>query len=108
MLRVNAADPESPAGLPVTVIVYVLADAVATMKEAETVPLVTEHVSEATAAPPDNEHDESIGANPAPDTCTEAPTPAVWGLTAMVGVAALTWKFAEAESPPGSAVAVIV
>jgi len=90
MLRVNTAEPESPAGFPVTVIVYEPAAAVATMNEAETVPLVTEHVSEATAPPPDNEHDESIGANPEPDTCTVAPTPATWGLTLMAGVAALT------------------
>jgi hypothetical protein len=107
-LRVNRADAESPAGLPVTLMVNEPADAAATTKEAETAPLLTEHVSEATTPPPDSEHDESLGANPEPDTCTVAPTPAVEGFTVMVGIAELTWKLAEAESPPGLAVAVIV
>ena len=104
----NGADVESPAGLPVTVIVYEPADAAATTKEAETAPLLTEHVSEATAPPPDKEHDESLDEKPEPATCTVAPIPAVGGLMVTEGIAETTWKFAEAESPPGFAVAVIV
>ena len=106
-LTVNEAVAESPAGLPDTVIEYEPAEEVATTNEAETAPFMTEHVSEATAPPPDKEQEESIGAKPEPETCTVAPTPAVEGLTVMTGVAAPTWKFAEAESPPGLAVPMI-
>jgi hypothetical protein len=107
-LRVNSADAESPAGFPLTVIVYEPADAAETTNEAETAPLLTEHVSEATVPPPDNEHDESLDEKPEPDTCTVAPIPAVGGLMVMEGIAEVTWKLADAESPPGLAVAVIV
>lgn len=107
-LSVNDADAESPVGLPVTVIGYEPAEAAATTKDAETTPLLTVHVSDATAAPPDNEHDESLGAKPEPGTCTVAPMPAVGGLTVIDGIGALTWKLAEAESPPGMPVAVIL
>ena len=64
----KSAEPESPLGLPVMVIWYEPADAAATTNEAVTTPLLIEQVSEATTAPPDNEHAESLDEKPEPDT----------------------------------------
>ena len=69
--------------------------------------MLIEQVSEATASPADNAHDVSLDEKPEPDTCTVAPTPAFGGLRVTEGIAAFTWKLAEAESPPGFAIAVI-
>ena len=102
----NVADAESPVGLPVTVIVYDPAEVEATINEADTAPLLIEQVSDATALPPAKAQEESLDENPEPDTWTVAPTPALGGLTETVGTGGVTWKLAEAESPPGLAVAV--
>jgi hypothetical protein len=105
---VKVADAESPAELPVTVIVYEPCEADATVKDAETAPLFIEQVSDATTDPPDNAHEVSLDENPEPDTCTIAPTPALGGFTVIVGIAELTRKLADAESPPGLATTVMV
>jgi len=102
------ADAESPAELPVTVIVYEPCDVDATMNDAETAPLLTEQVSDATTFPPDNVHEVSLDEKPEPDTCTVAPIPALAGFMAIVGTAELTRKLADAESPPGLAFTVMV
>jgi hypothetical protein len=89
-VRLKDAEAISPVGFPVTVIVYVACGALATTKDAETAPLLIEQVSEATAAPPDNAHDESLDENPEPETWMLAPTPAFEGLMVIEGIAELT------------------
>jgi hypothetical protein len=57
---------------------------------------------------PDNEQLVSVEENPEPDTSTLAPTEAEVGLNTIDGGAPVTVKLAEAESPPGLPLAVIV
>jgi hypothetical protein len=80
----------------------------ATINDPETAPLLIEQVSDATTDPPDNVHPLSLDEKPDPDTWTVAPIPAFAGFMVIVGVAEFTRKLAEAESPPGLAIAVMV
>jgi len=80
---------------------------VATRNDPVNVPLETEHVSDSTA-PPDNEQLVSLDENPEPDTSTVEPPGAVFGfkLREMVVAPVLAVKLPVAESPAGLPVTV--
>lgn len=104
---VKLVNAESPPGLPTAVIVYEPVLAVATVNLPVNVPLETEQVKELTGAP-EIEHEESLGKKFDPDTSTVAPADPEVGLSVIDGGCVETTKLADAVSPLGSPVAVIV
>ena len=102
----KTAEAESPAGLPVTVIVYASAGTLATTNEAVIDPSIIEQVSDSMGPPSDKEHVESPDEKPAPETCTVLPTEAEAGFNVIVRPVRVTVKVADTESPSGLAVAV--
>jgi hypothetical protein len=106
LLTTKVAEAESSLGLPVAVIAYV-PETLATTNEANKVPLEIEQLEVPTGVP-DNEQLVSAVENPDPSTSTDAPTGAEVELSVIDGGAPLTVKLAEAKSPPGLPLAVIV
>jgi hypothetical protein len=110
---VKDAEAESPAGLPVAVIVYTPVATLAITKEAVRVPAEIVQVEVVTTLPA-NEQLVSLDENPEPDTKTIPPVGAEDGLNVIDGVAAVvvilllvevvvvtavTVRVAEAKSP---------
>ena len=90
-------DAESDVGVPMAVTVYVLAETLATTKDAVSVPPEIEQVDEATA-PLESAHEVSLVEKPEPETITSRPTEFDVGLSVMVGVPPVTVSEVEAES----------
>jgi hypothetical protein len=97
---------ESYSGLPVTVTAYEPAATLATMKVPVYVPPEIEQVCEAITVP-DNEQDVSLVDKAEPEKSTVLPTPAEDGLNVR-DAPLLTVNVADAESPIGLPVAVMV
>ena len=93
-VTVNVVEPESPIGLPMTVIVYELNDTLLTAKEAVKTPLEIEHDGVLTGVP-ESEQLESLVENPVPETCTLALAEADAGLSVMVGGEVRTEKYTD-------------
>jgi hypothetical protein len=103
----KVAEAESSLGLPVAVIVYVPEATETTVNDAYKVPSEIEQLKILTGLP-DSEQLVSAVEKPDPSTSTDAPTGAEVELSVIDGGAPLTVKLAEAESPSGLPVAVIV
>jgi len=103
---VKEPEVESYSGPPVTVTTYEPAATSATTKEPVYVPPEIEQVCEAIGVP-DDEQDVSLVDKLEPEKSTVLPTPADDGLKVRE-VALLTVNVADAESPIGLPVAVIV
>jgi hypothetical protein len=104
----KVAEAESSLGLPVAVIVYAAETAtLATRNDAYKVPPEIEQLVVPTGVP-DIEQLVSAVEKPDPATSTDVPTGAEVGLSVIDEGAPLTVKLAEAESPPGLPVTVIV
>jgi hypothetical protein len=101
----NVAEAESPTGLPVEMMGYEPAATLATANLPLNVPPEIEQV-ELLNGLPDREQVVSVDENPEPETTTVAPTAAETGVRVTVGP--LNPNVAEAESPIGDPVAVIV
>jgi len=103
----KVAEAESSLGLPVAVIVYVPDAIETTVNDAYKVPPEIEQLKTPTG-PPDSEQLVSAVEKSEPSTSTDTPTGTEVALSVIDGDAPLTVKLAEAESPPGLPVAVIV
>lgn len=100
------AAAESPVE-PDAVIVYGPLATLATINDPDNTPPETEQLGEVTALLA-NEQDVSLSENPEPVTWTVPPTAAIVGLTAMDMGNRVSVKVADAASPPGLPVTVIV
>jgi hypothetical protein len=101
----KVAEAESPTGLPVERIGYEPAVTLVTVNLPVNVPPEIEQVEPLTGLP-DKEQVVSVDENPEPETTTVAPTAPETGVRVTVGP--LNPNVAEAESPVGVPVAVIV
>jgi len=104
-ITAKVAVAESPTGLPVEMIEYDPTGTLATVNEPANVPPEIEQVELLTGLP-DNEQVVSVDENPEPEITAVAPTVAETGVKVTLGP--LNRKVAEAESPVGLPVAVIV
>ncbi len=104
-ITAKLAEAESPTGLPMDMIGYDPIGTLATVNEPVNVPPEIEQVELLTGLP-DNEQVVSVDENPEPEITAIAPTAAETGVRVTLGP--LNLKVAEAESPIGLPVAVIV
>jgi hypothetical protein len=100
-VTVNVAEPESPSGVPLTVIVYGPAATLPTVKLVPALiapPVIPHAVGEMTTPPvPEIVHAVSLTPNPVPVTVTTVPSGPELGVRAILGP--VTVKKALAESP---------
>lgn len=79
----------------------------AATNEPDSTPPEIEQLCDVTALPA-NEQDVSLNEKPEPVTCTVPPTATTVGLRVMVRGSCISVRVAEAASPPGFPVTVIV